>query len=318
MTQDLETPIEGGLIAIADKPTDFQLGAELELPTPRMTYWDKQIQTHQPDVHANSCTVHGAFGCVSDLTGYEFTLEQRKEMWNEALARGADPSVGWYMQKAVDLVRQFASRYTGIELMTFRVELLSEDFLKAIEKGYTVNVGYSGNSAYNDDRKDGHLEGTSFGARTYGHAVRMTKSKTEPGKINVVVDNYSKRTSKPNTYTVPAENIRELVLNRCFFSLGYVFVVKADFESMNDPVIPLWATSSAEKAKKAGIITDWSDPLAPVVLNEDAQKSRFEHIIAKVGGLRAFFNQLGLAKEAGDSMNISELAVVLDRGGFLD
>lgn len=313
-----EDIVQPGLIGIGDSPSDFQFGADLELPKPRMTYWDKQLQYYQPEISKVSCTIHGAFGCVSDLIGYNFTMEQRKEMWAEALRRGADPNVGWYLRSAVDLVREYATRYTGIALMSFKVALLEPSFVNAINAGYTVNMGYSGNSAYNADKNDGHLEGLDFGARTYGHAVRIVKSKDAPDSVDVIVDNYLGRTTKPNTYTVPVENIKKLVLNGCFYHTGYVFVVKEDFESMNDPKAPLWATVSLEKARKAGIITDQADPYAPVELNPEDKRSRFEWVVAKVGGYRAFFHKLGLANIPEGDFNISHLAVILDRAGFLD
>ena len=105
-----------GIIEVGESESDWQLlGGVLDLPTPRNTFWRHHIEYHQPEVSLVSCTVHGALGCVSDLTGIAFSLAQRKEMWSEAIKRGAREGFGWSLSGAVDLVREMAEKYTGIK-----------------------------------------------------------------------------------------------------------------------------------------------------------------------------------------------------------
>lgn len=101
-----------GVLGTGERETDYQLAAgEFELPKPRNTFWMNTNEYHQPEVSTVSCTVHGSLGALSDLAGERFTLEQRKEMWAEALRRGAKEGWGWYTARAVDLGRQ--SHCTG-------------------------------------------------------------------------------------------------------------------------------------------------------------------------------------------------------------
>lgn len=317
MESILREPEAYGNLGVGESIEDYQLaGGILELPKPRHKFDEIQIAYHQPTVSTYSCTVISAAACVSNLIGKGFSYEQLKEMWAEAIKRGANPNFGWDMKSAVDLVRQFTKKFFGIEVSSFIVELASQEYFDALDKGYMVNIGYSASTLYDKDKKDGRLDGTSFGPKTYGHAV--SSDAAGPNDIEVV-DQYKDNPRKVNKYPLGRGNVRKLVSNKVFFRLGYVFAVTEDFQAMNQVIeAPIWAIKSIEKVKGKGLITDWSDPLAPVELNADAQKSRFEWVIAKLGGPSALFDKLGLLTKPGEEFTLSHLAVVLDRAGFAD
>lgn len=288
-----------GIVEIADSEKDWQLVAGVnDAPVPRNTFWDAQIQYHQPDVSSVSCTIHGAFGCVSDLLKFVFTDDQRKALWALALARGAKEGFGWSLRGAVDLVRDEAEKYTGVKLSTYQVKLLSAEFGDLISKGYSVNVGYSGNKEYNSDKLDGRLDKTSFGVSTYGHSVRMCEDKEDVDFLNVVVDNYSKSTSKPNIYRIAKEALPDLVNNGVFFQLGYVFIVKED-ETRQELLdkIPAWGLSAATKAMKKGIDIANMDLEVGGALLEDT--------LIKLGGLTQRLGSVSLLRYlvAADRLN---------------
>lgn len=289
----------GGLLGVNDLETDYQLFAgELDLPAPSFIY--SGIQYHQPKVNFNSCTVFGAGGTVTDQSGYQFNYDEFKKLWDEAVGLGADPNVGWYLRDAVDLLRKRGSEIIGKKLLSFKVEIASEEFFNALDLGYTVYFGFQGNSLYSNDRKDGKLDGVSFPNPTYGHALRMHK---EGNDYMAIVDNYSERTTSPNVYTVNRENIAQLVKNGVFFISGYVFALESDFNKEDlERKIPIWATASAEKAKQKGIITDWSNP--EHIIGDD----RLEWTLIKLKGLTSRVGNVSLAR----------YAVALDRLGLLD
>ena len=200
---------------------DYLLGGEVVLDDPKHTYWDNKIEYHQPDTHKNSCTVHAAMGAYSDLTGHIFSLDERKDMWDMAIERGADPSIGWHLNMATKLVSDVVK-----DVDYWRVKVATEDFFKALDQGYTVICGYRGNAEYNKDRNDGTLDDLIFGTSTYGHAVRIVKAQDY---YEIIVDNYSKGWFT-NTYKIEREHLDDLVANGVFFQNGYVFELKVNEE----------------------------------------------------------------------------------------
>jgi len=179
-------------------------------------------QYPQYDVAKNSCTVHGAMGAYSDLTGYKFSVDERKEIWQEALNRGADPSVGWYINSAVDLVREWVNKNCPVQVNYYRVMLGSFEHGAVMRLGYSVIGGYRGNKTYNLDRDDGVLDSTEFINTTYGHCLRWNYSKGD--EYDRVVDNYPYRNT--NLYLLPTANWQELVKNNVFFKFGYIYLIK--------------------------------------------------------------------------------------------
>jgi hypothetical protein len=294
-----------GVLGIDDRETDYQLVAgELKLPKPRMTFWDKQLQYHQPEVSGVSCTIHGAMGAVSDLVGVQFDLVLRKSLWQEALVRGADPAVGWYIARAVDLIRQRAKESGAPELVSFRVDLGSKEFEQVIDLGYSVVAGFRGNSAYGEDKADGVLDGTSFPNTTYGHCIRIVASKN-PDSYDIVVDNYFTTRKEKNRYSIPRANFAALLKNGIFFSLGYIFAVKEDWEKHNSGEtnsVPVWAVASVAKAQKKMPGIDWSES------RESMDRE----------GLEAVFKSLKLASSVEGKLPPARVAVILDRAKLLD
>lgn len=311
LTHDIMKDEFYGVIAVGDSETDYQLSGDFKLPKPRHSYYDNRIEYHQPEISGVSCTIHGAIGCASDLLGYTFTKEERKEMWGEALRRGADPKVGWSLKAAVDLVREYTPKYTGVEVMSFVMALNSDEFWYALDMGYTIYCGFRGNKTYNDDKNDGTLDETAFGVSTYGHAVRMIKDSASD-MYDIIVDNYANSTTKPNRYKFKKEHLQELLRNNVFFTTGYVFVIKSDFDGMNVyKDLQPWSVKSVEKAVKKG----WDKWGAP---QTEVTKDKFWYIIEDLGGLEAVLNKLGGLTKTLGSVSEERLAVALDRLGLLD
>ena len=280
--------------------SDFELaGGQLTLPTAGASFFKTMITYQQTEVSGVSCTVHGSIGAVSDLTGYKFTLDERKKLWADALANGADPGIGWSISKAVDLVRKYwVARHPEEELMTFRVLMASDDFFTALDKGYSMVCGFNGNAAYNSDRNDGVLDNLTFGRTTYGHCIRIVKDPAD-NVYTMVVDNYPQYTH-PNTYRISKDHLVKLWQNGVFMQGSYVFVSKKAFDNMNDaPAIPLWAAGAVDRAKKAGVIDDKTD------LTQQIGSADLENILFKA--------KIFTAKEG--KISLLRLLVALDRLG---
>lgn len=270
-----------GVIADTYKESDFEyLGAELNVPKAKQTYWDNQIAYQQTEVNNYSCTVTGALGVLSDYFGYNSPLSERKDLWKEAVKKGADPERGWFTTSAVDLVRNYwNAKNPDKEVMSFRVSTASPDFYDVLEKGYSLCLGFNGNAAYTADKnKDGILNSMPIGRYTYGHVVRMVKNKDD-NNYTMIVDNYPK-TAKHNTYIITKELFEQMAEAKIFHIYGYFYVDKKEYDNLNNPpVIPLWAIGTVERFKESGIITNWSTPY-DVIGNE-----RLEWIYEKCGAL---------------------------------
>lgn len=218
------------------------LGADITFPTARKS---ETVEYNQKEVSPVSCTIHGSMGAYSDLTGYQFSLEERKALWDKALELGANPNMGWYTGRAVDLIR----RDRG-DVASFTVYLNTPEFREVLEKGYSVVASYRGNKEFGADFKaDGILDLTDLETTTYGHCIRIKQS--EKDVYDLVVDNYLGR--EYNIYKVPEENFSQLVLNGIFYPAGYIYVMKEDLE------IPEWALKGHDFVTKNGI----SDGLRP-------------------------------------------------------
>jgi len=221
---EIRTPYQG-IIAEREPKQDW-LGSEISIPrAPLGTQSFKKngsIQYSQDEVSPVSCTLHGAMGAYSDLTGYKFTLEQRNEIWGLAVKAGADPDVGWWIDSAVNLVRNWVNEHLLFKVKTYRIELDSEDFWMALAMGYSVVSGFRGNAAMLKDRTDGILDGLTFGKTYWGHCLRVAYSVGDAEDL--VIDNYP--SGKYNTFKVPMENWRKLVENGIFFNSGYIFLKK--------------------------------------------------------------------------------------------
>lgn len=285
-----------GVIADDFNETDYQLGGSIDIPRAVQSFEDTKIEYNQKEVSAVSCTIHGAMGAVSSLTGYKFGLEERKTLWEQALKLGADPNVGWYTSRAVDLVRKHFNR-NGKHVTSFKINVGSEDFFRALRLGYRIVVSYRGNFDYNKDRnEDGILDGTYFGRTTYGHCLTISYSKGD--EYELMIDNYH-GIRKHNVYKVPSANLKKLISNGVFFRACYVYVENYEEKNSN---VPIWALQSWEKAIKKGVVNEKDDPMKVVM------GSAMEETLVKTG----------VFKKSEEDVTLVRWVVALDRMGLLE
>lgn len=221
-----------GIIAEKIDERDY-LGEGYELPrSPKGTdsfVKNGEICYDQREVSKVSCTVHAAMTSYSGLTGYEFTLEERKDIWDDALARGANPNVGWYLHDAVHLVYDYVNEREDLPNVEYRrYEVRSDAFGTALRLGYVPVIGYRGNRAYNLDRDDDAIiQSVDVGASTYGHALTaryLKGSMYEGHNLSGIIDNYPPRST--NFYKVPANHWDDLVRNGVMFRHSFIYIIK--------------------------------------------------------------------------------------------
>lgn len=270
--------------SLGDNSTEqqWQIGAAIETyPKARHTFADNKIQYNQLEVNEFSCTLHGAFGSLSDLSGFTFTLAERMEMLQQAIKLGFNPVSGWWVNLAVDLIRHYWNAMTPNDLVSsFSVQLGTADMDTVLGLGYSIVVSFNGNGTYNSDYfKDGVLDATSFGKATYGHCVRITLS-TDPNNYLLVVDNYIGHTPY-NTYEIPKKDMAALLANGVFSPNGYIFVFQNDL-ALTD--LPPYQTSAVQSAIAKGVLLDVSDALMPRTVDSFIEASLFKLGVITVMG----------------------------------
>ena len=240
---------------------DWRLGSTLEqIPAAPATFWDWQIQYNQLEVNNMSCTIFAAAGAISDLTGYRFSASEFRELIAEARRYGFSDREGWYVNQAVDLLRRWWNNRQE-SVVSYRVDMISSQLASVLQKGYSVVTGYRGSAQYNADfNADGFLDGTTFGDRSYGHAIRMTSDRDNANYARVAIDNYYG--SQPfNIYRVRVGDIGQLVENGVFYYSGYIYATEK--QRMFKDVIPnartQWYYDSLEWAVQEKLISGYQD-----------------------------------------------------------
>ncbi|MDY6806673.1 MAG: S-layer homology domain-containing protein [Cyanobacteriota bacterium] len=241
---------------------DWRMGGGIleTVPPAPLTFWDAQIQYNQLEVHKMSCTIFAAAGAISDLTGYRFNNNQFRALVEEAKKDDFSDSDGWYIYKAVDLVRHWWKRNEG-DITSYRLNLAGADFVEALKKGYSIVTGYRGNSQYDRDvAADGVLDKITIGNTTYGHAIRISRDRESPDYARLVIDNYLD--AQPfNTYRIKIDDLPKMVNNGVFYYSGYIFV--SNVERMFKDVVrnsqTEWYYSQLEWAVKEGMVNGYED-----------------------------------------------------------
>lgn len=216
--------MKSGVLGERTDERDF-LASELEIPrTPKGTDGFRKngsIVYAQTEVSPVCCTVVGSAGAYSALTGYRFSYDQLKEMWDEALKRGADPNKGWWGNSGVHLVYEY-TRDNGLPKVNYmQVEMGSVEHMIAMRLGYQVASGYKGSSAFKADRNnDGIINDVSPPKNvTYQHWLHFGYSIGD--EYDRVVDSYPVR--ETNIYKFFSANWKKAVQNGLIFKYGYLY-----------------------------------------------------------------------------------------------
>ena len=215
--------LENGCLGIWEQLTDYLL-CEWDIDTlPELPIKDKkryEYNQNKWEWSRKSCTIFAAAWALSDLKNYEFSEAELKSMDDLSYERGRIKWEGWYVQSAVKCV---ADRWNESELSKkywkvayYRISKYEDNTIQwALDKLYTLDTNFNGNSNYNKDYKtDWILNGTEFWAATYGHSVGIIWENGERS----VKDNYYWR--QYNIYGLE-HKISEI---KCYGSYLYIYV----------------------------------------------------------------------------------------------
>ena len=210
---------------------------------PEYTWMDNKFVYDQDEYKSNTCTVYQAIWAYSDFKGYYVPYEERKELVDLAIWGWLDTSIGWYLYKAVDLVRNYYEDISSVSVI-----FGSEDYWKAIDMWFSMMDWYKGNREYNDDRDDDKVvQSNNWGATTYWHALRGTDFGIEDTVKKV--DNYKWRDS--NVYSLPTVSKKIESGNMFVYSYFYFNKIEPPMAELPPHIIPdrFVTTDSYEIAK---------------------------------------------------------------------
>jgi len=199
---------------------DWRMGMIPDLPKPKYTFYDKQIQYNQLDTWATDCTLYASMWAVSDLTGKVWTIEERREIHNMAVNKWLSATEWRWLHKAVDLVRKNSSN-----LSTLRVRIWSDDFWNVMQLWYSVVTGYKTSRQHREDAQDNCIiEDGSIADWWLAHCIRLF----EPNDSDYMIDNYYE-VKKCNVYKHNV--LKEHIANWLFFNYWYIY-----FETIPMPI----------------------------------------------------------------------------------
>lgn len=223
--------ITNGCLGIGEQQTDYLLCAwDIDTLPTLIKQDDKRYQYNQWAYSWSqvSCTIFAAAWMLSDLKNYEFSEAQLKEMDELSYTRWRIRGEWWYVQSAVKCVADWwndseLSKTMG-KVAYYRIDKYNNEVIQwALDKLYTLDTNYQGNYNYNQDYKeDWILDGTEFGAATYGHSIWIISENWKRS----VKDNYKGR--KYNIYEL-AHPISEI---SCYGSFLYIYTNAMDLEEI--------------------------------------------------------------------------------------
>lgn len=133
-----------------------------------------------------SCTIFAAVGMASDLTNYQFTYEQIKEIDDSSYDNPKYPAIRkkgewWYVKYAIDHVQTWWNNQPELvekywKLAYYRIAKSNDELIEyALDKLYTIDGNFCPTKEWNNDKKDWMVDWTDFWLKTNGHSVDFVK-----------------------------------------------------------------------------------------------------------------------------------------------
>lgn len=123
-----------------------------------------------------SCTIFAAVWMLSDLTNYQFSYDEIKEIDELSYTRWRVRWQWWYVQSAVKLVADWWNEKMERKVAYYRISKYDNDIIEnALDNLYTLDWNYCPTEEYNSDKLDWMIDGTDFWKKTNGHSVDIIK-----------------------------------------------------------------------------------------------------------------------------------------------
>ena len=129
-----------------------------------------------------SCTIFAAVGMASDLTNYQFSYDEIKEIDDSSYDNPDYVHIRkrgqwWYVSDAVNHIRKRWNKNDKLvkkywKLASYCINKYNDDVIEnVINNLYTIDWNLGLNSKYNEDKKDWMIDWTDFWTKTSWHSV---------------------------------------------------------------------------------------------------------------------------------------------------
>ena len=174
-----------GCLGIWEQDSDFQLcNGDSDL-LPKLVKKDEIRFTYNQYLNKRSyvsCTIFAAVGMASDLTNYQFSYDEIKEIDDTSYENPDYLHIRhrwewWYVKCAVDHIRKWWNKNEKLvkqywKLASYRVSKYDNEIIEdVINNLYTIDWNLNPNKKWNEDRKDLMIDGTDFWTKTSWHSV---------------------------------------------------------------------------------------------------------------------------------------------------
>jgi len=128
-----------------------------------------------------SCTIFAAVWMASDLTNYQFTYDEIKEIDELSYTRWRIRGQWWWVQSAVKLVADWWNENEKLvkkywKLTYYRISKFDNEIIEdVLDKLYTIDWNYCPTKEYNEDKLDLMIDWTDFWKLTNWHSVDIIK-----------------------------------------------------------------------------------------------------------------------------------------------
>lgn len=172
-------------LGIGKAETDFQLCKGDSELLPKLYKKDEirfQYNQYKYEWSYVSCTIFAAVGMASDLTNYEFSYDEIKDVddssydnseWDHIRKRWE-----WaYVSDAVNHMRRWWNSNKKLvekhwKIASYCISKYNDDIIEnAINNLYTIDWNYCPTTKYNEDKQDLMIDGTDFWKKTNWHSV---------------------------------------------------------------------------------------------------------------------------------------------------
>lgn len=209
--------IENGMV-YDEKKTDFLFGdavtlieqiGKVALPNAKNIYsWNQYTYKET----RNYCTVVWPMSSIIGYRWDERVNEQRLEAWNYwAENYGYVSDKGHYKTTGETCTLKYWNALNpNKEMLSFGGSRLSKNYWYGLSKWFEACVGYAGNAAWNNDRRDRVLSEVDHWEQTYGH---IRRDKAIDINYIMAVDNFIGRKiwgKEVNHYLIPRNNLEKL------------------------------------------------------------------------------------------------------------
>lgn len=207
-----------------DNWTDWTIINWEKLLKPQFNYNDLKHTYRQSEVSKSSCSIHWILWVLANNFNKTISLWQRKDIWAEAIKRGASEEWWWRFHKAIKLVQEYFSENKDLDFKYFTVP--TSEILPYLDKWFSVYWGVKIKEWYNADKlADWFLwDVESYWEDRFWHAIFFQKF----SDWNYwYVDNYfDERTNKSKTKynEVRFRDFNDLLEKWIFFNTCYICI----------------------------------------------------------------------------------------------